>query len=187
MNLRRCGHGMVYSIFTDTIYALGGYGGGTSFHTTLETLALSRSGLQHANWRVDRREISEGRSGHGFALGPDRCLYVVGGSKNGSDMLRSCCRLDTRCSSWEEVAALNVARGYTTAGFDANGYLYAIGGTQDFTVPPEVHMERYDSRMNKWVIASGSAGQLHRGRQSHALGVVYPGRGALPLSNSSEH
>ena len=72
--------------------------------------------------------MAAARSGCGAGVGPDGCLYVVGGSDDGCAMLSSCERYDPRAGAWQAMQDLPQSRGYLSASFGPDGCLYVAGG-----------------------------------------------------------
>lgn len=122
----RCGHAIATDCRTSVLYNVGGYGGGLTYHDTVETFD-TRTGVG----AILGVPMAAHRSGAGAACGPDGCLYVVGGSTDGSTMLASCERYDPRRGKWEALPPLTSSRGYLAATFGLDGLLYAAGGSRD--------------------------------------------------------
>jgi len=164
------GHGAAYDASRECVHVVGGYGGGSVFHNSFETLQVSTSGRE-SGWIMDSRAMKSRRSGHGLCFGPDNCLYAIGGSEDGNIMLASCERLDLRSRAWESISAMATNRGYTAAGFDCDGSLYVVGGSNSI-IQPQDSIERYDIRMNCWELLPGT---LLCERHSHSLAFTFPG------------
>ena len=77
-------------------YAVGGYGGGTKYVDTLECLDL---GAAERGWHV-AASLPAPRAGAVAGLGPDHCLYVVGGGNNGNSNFSSMIKWDQRSNRW---------------------------------------------------------------------------------------
>ena len=167
MLYRRTGH--LGSLHPDTrqLIVCGGYGGNVEgsemYHETVEMLDMNRP---EEKGFVKLPNMTTKKTGFGGGFGPDGCLYVVGGSTNGSDGLSVVEKLDLREKKWTRMANLKVGRGYTGAAWGLDGALYCCGGSilapqpfedngQQFIVEQQQtfsSVERYDYRMNKWEI-----------------------------------
>ena len=79
------------------------------------------------------------RTGAGLGGGPDGCVYVAGGSPDGSDALNSAERLDLRRRAWERLPDMSDRRGYVAAAFDARGDFYVHGGYNEWGAVPRAN------------------------------------------------
>jgi hypothetical protein len=135
--LPRCGHALASDGRTSLLYSVGGYGGGQDanvfdvghpqyggYHDTVETFDM-----QTGRATVLPQRMSSARTGVGAASGADGCIYVVGGSTDGEEMLASCERYDPRRGVWQPLPPLPSARGYLAATFGLDGVLYVAGGS----------------------------------------------------------
>lgn len=122
---RRCGLAVAHVRCAGALYALGGYGGESAYHNSVEYLPLSGSGER--GW-LPGAPMRCCRSGHSASIGPDRRLYVCGGTSDGGEMLAEAEVLDTRTNRWLPLPPMPAGRGFHAALFDARGRLYAVGG-----------------------------------------------------------
>jgi hypothetical protein len=135
--------------FKDEIVAVGGYAGGMDYLSTVEILNWEGGG----RW-LKLPDMTYKRSGPGVAVGPDGCIYVVGGSPDGLLGHTSFERLDLREGKWQKLKDMNFGRGYTAAcwgrgnSFFVSGGLKADGPGQQSMF--QQTMECYDPRANKW-------------------------------------
>lgn len=143
----RCGHALAYDVRNSMMYTIGGYGGGTLFHDTVETFDT-----QTGQSLVLGPRMHEKRSGAGAGFGPDGCLYVCGGSPNGSQMLSSAERYDPRRGAWETLPQLPADAGYTTALFGLDGVFYCCGGMvgRHFGNEQSNKLFAFDPRRGAW-------------------------------------
>ena len=175
MNVLRGGHQSVYDWRRNRLYCLGGYGGGSIYHDSIEYVDLNPEMLAASNRRGrnnnnnnDNNNINDGgfkmcekkmkfqRTGAGADFGSDGAIYICGGSPDGARGLDSLERYDPREGTFEQLAPMNHPRGYLAAKFGPNGMLYAAGGSAleqfDLFVMEAYHqeVEVYDRRMDTW-------------------------------------
>ena len=156
----RCGHALAYDGRTTQLYSVGGYGGGHhmepfedvsagGYHDTVETLDT-----QSGHVAMLPQRMAAARTGVGAAVGPDGCLYAVGGSTNGERMLASCERYDPRRGAWEALPPMPTARGYLAATFALDGVLYAAGGAAEgaYFRCGCTALEAFDPRKGAWEV-----------------------------------
>ena len=158
----RAGHIASINPLTRAVVVCGGYGGGDVYHNSVEMLDLNSS--EGSRGFVELPSMRHKRTGSCGGFGPDGCMYVCGGSTNGSDALVHVERLDLRTREWEELPPLGLGRGYTSGCWSADECLYVCGGSELRDVLVEVNgqqfqvtkqftsetIERYDPRMNMW-------------------------------------
>jgi len=162
----RSGAKMVFNHLHNSLVTVGGYNGGTTFLSDMEIMGSD------GQWRLDTRTMKFKRSGCGLAIGPKRAIYAVGGSYDGSNMLRNVERIDIReRTGWCEVNPLPEPRGFLSACFDRDGFLFAVGGVIDGTFRGSPTVFRYEPRMDSWEIAEDL--QLEEGRYSHGIGFCF--------------
>jgi len=89
-----------------SIFVAGGYAGGANYLSSFEYLPSDGRG-----W-IRLPPMQYPRTGFGLCLGPDHCLYAVGGSPNGADSHNSAERYDERRGVWEILPPMVAARGY---------------------------------------------------------------------------
>ena len=123
---KRAGHLASLNPLTRDIVVCGGYGGETVYHDTVEVLCLN-NGMDSAFQALPT--MSTKKTGAGGGFGPGGCMWVCGGSTNGSDGLTRVERLDLRMKKWETMAPLTQGRGYCSAAWSADGRLYCAGGS----------------------------------------------------------
>ena len=140
----RCGLGT--AMMSDgSVYAVGGYGGGLTYHRTVEVLATG--GDDGRGW-APAPVMHAPRTGLGVAAGPDGCVYAVGGSPDGSSSHCSAERLDPRVGAWERLPDMDIERGYCAAAFGATGLLVVHGGCDE--EGPLRAAECFDPRAMRW-------------------------------------
>ena len=176
---KRTGHIGSLNPLTRQLIVCGGYGGGAIYHDTVEMIDLS-----HPQGFVALPTMTTKKTGAGGGFGPDGCMYVCGGSTNGTDGLDVLECLDVREQKWQTKASMHIKRGYTNAAFGIDGSLYCGGGSvlqprivMDATGNPVVigneqvtysSIERYDVRMNEWEMMA-SEKELSVERADHCL------------------
>ena len=183
LHVPRCGHALAYDGRTSIVYSAGGYGGGRpdgvhsyrssadgGYHDTVETFDMHTGQAS----LIARHMTGGARTGPGAAIGPDGCLYVVGGSANGDEhhMLSSCERYDPRRGVWEPLPPLPTARGYLAATFGMDGVLYAAGGARmgsHFRDGSDA-FEAFDPRRGTWEALP----PLPRARASFSAALILP-------------
>lgn len=137
----RCGHSIV-TLFDDSLIALGGYSGETSYLSTVDRLDLNSG-----RW-LPLPDMSEKRSGFGCALGYDGAIYVAGGSSDGTLGVSSFERYDARVGRWEGLPNMDFPRGYTSACFMNNNTFFISGGLHLNDIVNS--FEYFDVRMSRW-------------------------------------
>ncbi len=183
MRAARCGLGAATSF--DTLYVVGGYGGGSTYHASCEALDLgspewrrcgdmsvARTGCGGCPASRNSPDPTSGTLGFttahlsfwallvfngdvGVAMGPDGCVYVTGGSPDGSKAHRSCERLDPREGVWRLLAPMSVGRGYCAASFVLSGTLLVSGGiSRDGTELASI--ESFDPAAGRWRVVAAS-------------------------------
>ncbi|KAL1496053.1 hypothetical protein AB1Y20_014682 [Prymnesium parvum] len=143
LGVARCAHSLAVSA-RGHVYATGGYGGGLSYLSSVESLDLS---CPERGWlRV--AEMAEARAGATGCFGPDHCLYVAGGGDDGTTNFSSAVKWDPRSGRWLRLASMHHRRHYFAGSFAPDGVLYVAGGFE-WTA----HLssaECYDPRADKW-------------------------------------
>eukprot|EP00326_Haptolina_ericina_P032202 CAMPEP_0181240202 /NCGR_PEP_ID=MMETSP1096-20121128/40388_1 /TAXON_ID=156174 ORGANISM="Chrysochromulina ericina, Strain CCMP281" /NCGR_SAMPLE_ID=MMETSP1096 /ASSEMBLY_ACC=CAM_ASM_000453 /LENGTH=454 /DNA_ID=CAMNT_0023336043 /DNA_START=27 /DNA_END=1393 /DNA_ORIENTATION=- len=143
LQVARCAHSLAVAA-NGTVYATGGYGGGLSYLSSIEALDLSAPEL---GWsRV--ASMPEARAGSSGCLGPDHCLYIVGGGDNGTTNFSSCVKWDPRSGKWHQLASMHNPRHYFAGSFAPDGKLYVAGGFE-WTAQLS-SAEVYDPVADKW-------------------------------------
>jgi hypothetical protein len=162
LQLPRCGHVLAHDGRTSLLYSVGGYGGGRDvavfdvenphsggYHDTVETFDVETGKATLLGQRM-----ASARTGVGAGFGPCGCLYVVGGSSDGSNgsMLGSCERYDPRSGLWQPLPPMPTARGYLAATFGLDGVLYVAGGARQGTYfrCGTTVFEAFDPRKGEW-------------------------------------
>ena len=160
----RCGLGAAVTA-DGRVYAVGGYGGGLTYHRSVEALATAGASDDGRGW-ARAPAMTTARTGLGVAAGPDACVYAVGGSPDGASSHRSAERLDPRVGAWERLPDMDHARGYCAAAFGASGVLVVHGGCDRDR--PLRSAECFDPRAMRWlpIPAAGGAGPR---RADHAI------------------
>uniref|UniRef100_A0A7S2RVT2 Uncharacterized protein n=1 Tax=Rhizochromulina marina TaxID=1034831 RepID=A0A7S2RVT2_9STRA len=90
------------------------------------------------------------RTGVGASVGPDGCLYVAGGSPDGSRNHRSAERFDPREGKWSMLPRMTLRRGYCSATFCASGLFYVSGGIGSHDEELQ-SVECFDPAAGKWI------------------------------------
>eukprot|EP00966_Prymnesium_polylepis_P243712 5636018-Prymnesium_polylepis.1 len=123
--------------------------GAGGYHDTVETFDT-----QSGRAAMLPQRMAAARTGVGAAVGPDGCLYTVGGSTNGEHMLSSCERYDPRRGAWEALPPMPTARGYLAATFALDGVLYAAGGAAEgaYFRCGCTALEAFDPRKGAWEV-----------------------------------
>ena len=158
---KRAGHVGSLNSLTRQLVVCGGYGGGSVYHDTVEVMDLNDASGMNSGFQ-QLPPMGTRKTGAGGGFGPDGCMYVCGGSTNGSDGLTVVERLDLRTKQWETLAPLNCGRGYCSGAWNAEGRLYVAGGSvlqpRNVTLGGTTHtvvsqktwdtIEMYDARKN---------------------------------------
>jgi len=171
----RCGLAAAASI-TGDIYAAGGYGGGTTYLSSVEVLRAGDSEGATREWLVDVvRPMHVARTGFGLAFGPDGCLFAVGGSPDGLHSHRRGEKYDVREGRWRWLPLMITPRGYCSAAFGPSGLLYVVGGQAGVTNDDAITrvVEVYDPRADKWRQFKSFGGENDSGVDRVDLGVVW--------------
>ena len=148
---RRCGHSLV-TTFDDQVLAMGGYGGGTIYHNSVEILDAERG------WHLLQPMRSK-RSGFAAAVGMGGRVLVAGGSEDGETPLRTVEALDPREGSWSKLASMNQRRGYSSGTMGPKGRFLVSGGMRNSTFSVDNTMEIYDQRMDQWLLLKPGEGE----------------------------
>ena len=162
MKTRRAGHAAAYDSRRNRMYQVGGYGGDTLYHDSMEWVDLTPQRLASVNDGFVQCEsnMSVKRTGVGAGFGPDGCIYAVGGSPDGGVGHKSLERYDPREGSWQLLAPMTYEKGYTSAAFGPDGKFWAAGGSTVEMLGGFVaetysdHFEVYDPRNNTWEVLS---------------------------------
>jgi len=121
----RCGLAVVHDAPRGVLYALGGYGGGREYNSSVEMLPLGSAGGR--GWLASP-PMSAPRSGLSASLGPDGRIFAVGGTGDGTAMSASTECFDPRDGRWRPCAPLPASRGFHAASFGIDGRLFVFGG-----------------------------------------------------------
>lgn len=148
MQFTRCGHSVV-TLFSDSIVALGGYSGGTSYLASVEMLAPSLD-----QW-VALPSMRSPRSGMAAVIGPCGAIYVAGGSPDGLAGSKTLERFDPREGVWTTLADMHKPRGYTTGCLSLHRGFYVASGVDDVTFHDNI--EHYDFRTDTWTLLQDPA------------------------------
>lgn len=148
LDAARAGHVVAYAPRARALVAVGGYGGGSTYHRSGEILNLD----QGANSFTMLPSMKYARTGAGGGFGPDGSMYMVGGSPDGGAGLACGEKLDLRMPRWEALPPMTVARGYVTGVWGCDGRLYICGGSiiSNGMLVTYDTVEAYDPRMNTW-------------------------------------
>jgi len=144
MTTARCAHGLALSA-GGTLYATGGYGGGTSYLDSIECIDAHAPGER--GWQA-AGGLDQPRAFGAACVGPDQCLYILGGTDNGSAGLSSCLKWDPRSARRHALAPMSTSRHAFAAGFAPDGSLYVAGGFEWVGVLTSA--ECYEPRADRW-------------------------------------
>lgn len=140
----RCGLALAADARRSELIAVGGYSGGDVYENSAESFDME-TGRSFA-----LPDMRTPRSGAGVGMGPDGCVYVCGGSPDGSGVLSAVERLDPREGTWKLLPPMPTARGYLAAEFGmGTGHLYAAGGSSATGQPLDA-FECFDRAANQW-------------------------------------
>ncbi len=126
------------------LYATGGYGGGTEYLSSIEALDL---GAAERGWRAEC-VLPHPRAFATACIGPDHCLYIVGGSDNGSSNFASALKWDPRSGRTHKCAPMSTPRHYFAGAWSPCGQLHVAGGFE-WTGGLST-AEVYDPRADAW-------------------------------------
>ena len=93
-----------------------------TYHASAEWLDESRS-----EWR-SVAPMRVARTGPAVGMGFDGCVYVAGGSPNGSSSHRTAERYDPRSGTWDALPRMSIGRGYCSGAMGISGDFYVTGG-----------------------------------------------------------
>ena len=143
MTTPRCAHSLSRSA-GGVMYATGGYGGGVSYLDSIECIDLH---VPERGWRTVHT-LPQPRAFAATCFGPDHCLYVVGGSDNGSGNFASCLKIDPRSGHTHALAPMAARRHAFAGAFAPDGQLYVAGGFE--WIGMLTSAECYDPRADRW-------------------------------------
>ncbi len=139
----RCGHSLV-TTFDDHALAMGGYGGDTVYHNSVEALDIERG------WGL-LTPMRDVRSGFASAVGLGGRVLVAGGSVNGEQPLAAAEAFDPREGKWSTLAPMNTKRGYCAGTMGPSGRFLVSGGMMNAVFGLDNSLEIYDQRLDKWL------------------------------------
>lgn len=165
----RCGHGCV-TIFNGNTYSIGGYGGDMTYYSSGEFYDYEKN-----KW-YSIQSMSECRSGAGYDLGWDGCIYSAGGSCDGLLGSNTIERYDPRMNKWSLLpTTMKEKRGYVGASFDSSGtILHIAGGIDNDSLKNSI--EWYDIRMNKggYIVENSNEDDINNQRAFYGMIHIYP-------------
>ena len=145
MGEARCAHGLALGD-SGYLYACGGYGGGTTYLNTIEYIDAHRP--DERGWRPCC-SLERARAFGACCTGPDHCLYILGGTDNGSTGFSSCLKWDPRSATSHHLAPMSSSRHAFAASFAPDGKLYVAGGFE-YVGTPLRSAECYEPVADKW-------------------------------------
>jgi len=145
MGEARCAHGLALGD-SGYLYACGGYGGGTTYLNTIEYIDAHRP--DERGWRPCG-SLERARAFGACCTGPDHCLYILGGTDNGSTGFSSCLKWDPRSATSHHLAPMSSSRHAFAASFAPDGKLYVAGGFE-YVGTPLRSAECYEPVADKW-------------------------------------
>lgn len=101
-------------------------------------------------------------------------IYVIGGVSADANLSSVEC-YNPQLKSWRQIASLNSGKGQVS-GAVLDGYIYAIGGTDDELRQGLKTVERFCADTNKWE----DVPSMHTGRG--ALGIILPSAECVTVS-----
>ena len=119
-------------------------GGGVQYLDSIEAIDLS---APERGWRV-AAQLPHPRAFAAACLGPDRCLYVLGGTENGSSSRPTVLRWDPRAEHVHQLAPMRSARAHFAGAFGPDGRIYVAGGFEWTGMLTSA--EVYDPRLDCW-------------------------------------
>ena len=120
-------------------------GGGTCYLDSIEMIDAHNP--DERGWRSAGR-LEQPRAFGAACLGPDHCVYVLGGTDNGSSGFSSCLKWDPRSGRSHTLAPMGTSRHAFAADFAPDGLLYVAGGFEWVGVLTSA--ECYDTRADRW-------------------------------------
>jgi hypothetical protein len=119
-------------------------GGGTSYLSSIEGLDALHP---ERGWRTVGA-LDAPRAFSASCVGPDGCVYVLGGTHNGARGFASCLKWDARCNACVPLAPMSATRHAFAAGFAPDGSLLVAGGFEWVGVLQSA--ECYEPRADRW-------------------------------------
>ena len=112
------------------------------------------------------------RTGPAVGMGFDGCVYVAGGSPNGSSSHRTAERYDPRSGTWDALPRMSIGRGYCSGTMGSSGDFYVAGGITSGPSAMEIQaIEAFDIAAGKWRTVRAST-SMNQPRADHACVFV---------------
>ena len=141
----------------------------TRFH--ISTAATARLDLAGKRWRASA-SMAEARYGHSAFLLPDGRVLVFGGTRTGSEFLRSCEFYDPRSDRWSPGPELHQGRWQHAAVRLQNGDILVAGSGEPGA---EMTSEVFEVESGTWRLS----GALNRAWYGHGMTLLADGRAWL--------
>ena len=139
---------------------------GMTYHASVEWLNESRS-----EWR-SVAPMRVARTGPAVGMGFDGCVYVAGGSPNGSSSHRTAERYDPRSGTWDALPRMSIGRGYCSGAMGISGDFYVTGGITSGPSAMEIQaIEAFDIAAGKWRTVRAST-SMNQPRADHSCVFV---------------